>query len=151
MVLVPLTVIIAPLGLVRKWGESTRENRRFSTYNRYSLHFIYICIYNQCSRRGPGPYYRRSGSEECAGTGVGGRFWGGPPKRPVGGVVSTTVPPEGGVGPKKRHLVLYKLAGFRHADRQPWRPIFARRMRKQKIEKVRFLHIFAHFRGGTPH
>ena len=29
----------------------------------------------------------------------------------------TTVPPEGGLGPKMRHLVLYKLAGFPTADK----------------------------------
>jgi hypothetical protein len=58
-------------------------------------------------------------AEQREGAGVGGRFGGVPPKWPAGGVVSTTVPPQGGVGPKKRHLVLYKLAGFRHTEIPP--------------------------------
>lgn len=39
-----------------------------------------------------------------------------------GVVVSTTVPPQGPEMPKMRHLVLYKLAGFRQTDDAPlWR------------------------------
>ena len=34
-------------------------------------------------------------------------------------------PPGGGGGPKKRHLVLYKLAGFSPADREACRPFFS--------------------------
>ena len=42
---------------------------------------------------------------------------GGVPRKPLGsGLSSTGTPREGGVGPKKRHLVLYKLAGFCTAD-----------------------------------
>src|SRR6187431_3636233 len=43
---------------------------------------------------------------------------GGSPQNPLGsGLSSTGTPQGGGGGPKKRHLVLYKLAGFCTADR----------------------------------
>jgi hypothetical protein len=43
---------------------------------------------------------------------------GGSPKNPSGGALCALVPPGGVGGPKKRHLVLYKLAGFSPADRK---------------------------------
>ena len=58
--------------------------------------------------------YKHRGKRGFAASGTrapGGRVRGGPPggRR---GWISTTVSPQGGVGPKMRHLVLYKLAGF---------------------------------------
>ena len=47
-----------------------------------------------------------------------GRVLGGGPPGPSGGALCALVPPRGGWGPKKRHLVLYKLAGFCTADRR---------------------------------
>ena len=44
---------------------------------------------------------------------------GGPPGTVGRGGLHHGVPGGGGGGPKKRHLVLYKLAGFRHADKAP--------------------------------
>ena len=45
---------------------------------------------------------------------------GGTPPGTVGrGGLHHGVPGGGGGGPKKRHLVLYKLAGFGHADKAP--------------------------------
>ena len=70
---------------------------------------------------------------------------------PVGGVVSTTVPPEGGVGgPKKRHLVLYKLAGFCHTERTPLFPKFGLVMRGTFLQKVLFFAKKVFFLGGAP-
>jgi hypothetical protein len=40
-------------------------------------------------------------------------------KQAVGEGCPTTVMRTGGWGPKMRHLVLYKLAGFCHADKNP--------------------------------
>ena len=40
-------------------------------------------------------------------------------KQAVGEGCPTTVLRTGGWGPKMRHLVLYKLAGFFHADKTP--------------------------------
>ena len=54
------------------------------------------------------------------GAGRGPDFAGGGSGRPweaAGEWCPTTVPPEGGLGPKMRHLVLYKLAGFPTADK----------------------------------
>lgn len=75
---------------------------------------------------------------------------GGPAGGAVGGVVSTTVPREGGVGPKKRHLVLYKLAGFRHADKTPLTPFFRGRMRHTKFQKSAKNAHFCTFSGSGP-
>ena len=65
---------------------------------------------------------RRSGSEG------GDRAWAGPrgegPRDPREVHSVHWYPPGGGGGPKKRHLVLYKLAGFSPADRRAWRPFF---------------------------
>ena len=72
------------------------------------------------------------------------------PGGPSGGVVSTTVPREGGVGPKKRHLVLYKLAGFRHADKTPLSGFLRGAMRHTKNQKSRQNAHFCTFSGGTP-
>ena len=67
---------------------------------------------------------RRSGS------GGGGHAWaggfrGGPRKTPRECTLVHWYPPGGGGGPKKRHLVLYKLAGFCTADTLPWRTFFS--------------------------
>ena len=51
-------------------------------------------------------------------------FGGGPPKTPREWTLVHWYPPGGGGGPKKRHLVLYKLAGFCTADTPARRPFF---------------------------
>jgi hypothetical protein len=54
-----------------------------------------------------------------------GGFGGGPPKTPRGWALAHWYPPGGGGGPKMRHLVLYKLAGFSPADRSRRRAFFS--------------------------
>src|SRR6187431_2281963 len=51
------------------------------------------------------------------GAGWGGGLGGGPPNPPREWTLVHWYPPGGGGGPKMRHLVLYKLAGFCTADR----------------------------------
>src|SRR6187431_33550 len=59
---------------------------------------------------------RRTGCERGGAAWAGG-FRGGPRKPPREWTLVHWYPPGGGGGPKKRHLVLYKLAGFCTADR----------------------------------
>ena len=59
--------------------------------------------------------YKHWGKRGFAESGIrapGGRVTGGDPPGGRRGWIPTTVSPQGGVGPKMRHLVLYKLAGF---------------------------------------
>ena len=62
-------------------------------------------------------------------------FWGGPPKTPREGTLVHWYPPGGGGGPKKRHLVLYKLAGFCTADTRPRRTFFSLHSSRLTFEK----------------
>ena len=147
-----MTVIIAPLTLVCQGWNQRGENVVFLTncIRRGYISIIIAYNRNKCSRRHPRPYERRSGSEtrgRCSGRSRG--TPGGSPG-PSGGVVSTTVPPEGGVGPKKRHLVLYKLAGFRHTEIPPCRGTCTGGKRRKKTHFFRKLAFFAHFWGPDP-
>jgi hypothetical protein len=60
-------------------------------------------------------------------------------KQAVGEGCPTTVLRTGGWGPKMRHLVLYKLAGFSHADKTPCARFFPGAMLVTKSEKNTFL------------
>jgi hypothetical protein len=90
-------------------------------------------------------------------------------KQAVGTGCPTTVLRTGGWGPKMRHLVLYKLAGFFHADKTPCACFFPGAMLVGKSQKNTvfkkkvcffgpktplfglFVHFFAQIRtlGGT--
>ncbi len=56
-------------------------------------------------------------------------------KQAVGEGCPTTVLRTGGWGPKMRHLVLYKLAGFSHADKTPCARFFRGAMLVHKSQK----------------
>ena len=56
-------------------------------------------------------------------------------KQAVGEGCPTTVLRTGGWGPKMRHLVLYKLAGFFHADKTPWSDFFPGAMLVTRCQK----------------
>ena len=56
-------------------------------------------------------------------------------KQAVGEGCPTTVLRTGGWGPKMRHLVLYKLAGFSHADKTPCACFFPGAMLVTKSQK----------------
>jgi len=76
---------------------------------------------------------RRRGRE---GGPAAGRGFGGVPRKPLGRALSCTGTPREGVGgPKKRHLVLYKLAGFCTADTGPSRPFFSLHSSRLTFEK----------------
>ena len=67
-------------------------------------------------------------------------------KQAVGKGCPTTVLRTGGGGPKMRHLVLYKLAGFFHADKTPCACFFRGAMLVHESQKNtvfgKFLYIF---------
>ena len=80
------------------------SNRR-NPVKLYKNIYLYIFIYN----------YKHWGKRGFAASGMrapGGRVPGGPPRVAAGGGFPPRCPRRGGVGPKMRHLVLYKLAGF---------------------------------------
>ena len=82
--------------------------------------------------------FERALGERAAGAACG-RGFGGVPRKPLGsGLSSTGTPQGGGGGPKKRHLVLYKLAGFCHTERTPLFPKFGLVMRGTFLQKVLF-------------
>ena len=62
-----------------------------------------------------------------------------PPREAVGEGCPTTVPRTGGWGPKMRHLVLYKLAGFCHTDKVPLTGKTRGAMQGHFFEKTLFL------------
>ena len=67
-----------------------------------------------------------------------------------GGGLHHGAPGGGGGGPKKRHLVLYKLAGFCHTERTPLFPKFGLVMRGTFLQKVLFFAKKVFFLGGAP-
>ena len=92
-------------------------------------------------RRGDAAWGHACGRPPGGGTPLGGRREGG---------LHHGVPGGGGGGPKKRHLVLYKLAGFRHTDKAPWSPFFRGAMHNTKNGQNPFLTLFSCFFGGGP-
>jgi hypothetical protein len=74
----------------------------------------------------------RSFGEACSGRPPG---FVGPENRPSGRGVPPRCCARGGGGPKMRHLVLYKLAGFFHADKTPCACFFPGAMLVDKSQK----------------
>ena len=85
---------------------------------------------------------------------VGGDLGGVPPKTPREWTLVHWYPPGGGGGPKKRHLVLYKLAGFSPADRSGCGAFFAciaPRCFSVFSKFCKKCHFLAHFDPKNPH
>jgi hypothetical protein len=85
----------------------------------------------------------RSFGEACSGRPAG---FDGVENRPSGRGVPPRCCAQGGWGPKMRHLVLYKLAGFFHADKTPCACFFRGAMLVHESQKNtvfgKFLYIF---------
>lgn len=81
------------------------------------LNFYIIIIKIQCKSICKGNM-QKGVRGTAAGAALGQGILGGSPKCPRGVHSVHWYPPGGGGGPKKRHLVLYKLAGFSPADRE---------------------------------